>query len=455
MASVNKPIPHEVERTHGGAVASRITAVEILKRSVMANMLWEDNFYEDGESVAKRIADTLPKVSENDARTILYASKEEQHLRHTPLYLLCLFAKQGWLKKDDVVRVCTRVDDMTELLALYWSDGKDKPLPKQMVKGLQIAFKKFDEYQLAKYNRKKEVKLRDVLRITRPKPDNDEQSELWNKVLNNNLKTPDTWEVAISVCKTDSEKKVEWERLIDSKSLGGLATLRNLRNMQDVKVDPNKITTAIKQANYNMILPFQFTSAVKYAPRYLSVIEDKFLENLSQKSKLKGKSIIVIDVSGSMYGSPVSKDSDMDRAKAASTLAAIMREICEDPVIYATGGNDGLRLHKTKVVPSYKGFALVDAVYNMKGPLGGGGIFLKQVCEFLKEKEQTSDRMIVFTDEQDCDIRGSPSTALPVGDKGYIINVGTYNKGIAYTKNWLHISGFSEACVDYIIEAEK
>jgi hypothetical protein len=47
-------------------------------------------------------------------------------------------------------------------------------LPAQMRKGLARAFGKFDEYQLAKYDRDGVVKLRDVLRLARPKP-----KELW------------------------------------------------------------------------------------------------------------------------------------------------------------------------------------------------------------------------------------------------------------------------------------
>ena len=42
-------------RTHEGAPAKRITAEAQLRRSLMACMLWEDTFYEDGVSIAERI----------------------------------------------------------------------------------------------------------------------------------------------------------------------------------------------------------------------------------------------------------------------------------------------------------------------------------------------------------------------------------------------------------------
>ena len=40
--------------THEGAVASKITPELQLRRSVMACLLWESNFYEDGVTIADR-----------------------------------------------------------------------------------------------------------------------------------------------------------------------------------------------------------------------------------------------------------------------------------------------------------------------------------------------------------------------------------------------------------------
>jgi hypothetical protein len=100
--------------------------------------------------------------------------------------------------------------------------------------------------------------------------------------------------------------------------------------------------------------------------------------------------------------------------------------------------------------------ALVDAIYNLCHPLGGGGIFLKQVCDFIDGAEKNIERLIVITDEQDCarDPKDSPLNAKPLGKYNYVINVGTYKNGIGYGK-WTNISGWSEAVLNYIIESEK
>ena len=39
-------------------------------------------------------------------------------------------------------------------------------------------------------------------------------------------------------------------------------------------------------------------------------------------------------------------------------------------------------------------------------------------------------------------------------NKGYVINVAAYQRGIGYGK-WNHIDGWSEAVFDYIVELEK
>ena len=47
------------------------------------------------------------------------------------------------------------------------------------------------------------------------------------RLIEGELKTPDTWEVALS---SGADKKQAWERLLREKKLGGLALLRNLRS---------------------------------------------------------------------------------------------------------------------------------------------------------------------------------------------------------------------------------
>jgi 60 kDa SS-A/Ro ribonucleoprotein len=49
-------------RTHEGAPAVWVSPDMALRRSVLACMLWEDEFYEDGVAIADRIRELVPKV---------------------------------------------------------------------------------------------------------------------------------------------------------------------------------------------------------------------------------------------------------------------------------------------------------------------------------------------------------------------------------------------------------
>ena len=44
--------PRFTEQTHEGGQASRMNDEQALRRSVMACMLWESEFYEDGKEIA-------------------------------------------------------------------------------------------------------------------------------------------------------------------------------------------------------------------------------------------------------------------------------------------------------------------------------------------------------------------------------------------------------------------
>ncbi|KKL63042.1 hypothetical protein LCGC14_2179080, partial [marine sediment metagenome] len=235
--------------------------------------------------------------------------------------------------------------------------------------------------------------------MVHPKPKDDEQQKVWDRLVEDKLTIPDTWEVRLS---GGQDKHEAWTELIKERKLGGLAYLRNLRNMIQAKVSDEIISEGLKDINVSKVLPFRFITAAKYAPNLEKDLESLMIKGLNQQIKLSGKTILIVDVSGSMYSSPISNYSEMDRAHAACSLAILTRELCEDIKIYATAGNDGTEIHQTELIPSRHGFALSDKIYSMCRPLGGGGIFLTPVLRWIKEREEKADRIIVITDEQDC-----------------------------------------------------
>jgi hypothetical protein len=445
MARINTRSVAAKDVTHEGAIVFKLTPEQELRRSVLANLLWEDNFYEDGVANAERIRAAASKVDATKVANLAKEARNTHGLRHVPLLLLTDLIKRGG---NGVAQVITdtigRVDEITELAAIYWKFNPNKDFSAQMKKGLGGAFNKFNEYQFAKYNRDGDVKLRDVLFLAHPKAKDGNQQVLFDKIVKDELTVPDTWEVNLSA---GADKKETFERLIREGKLGYLALLRNLRGMDDVNVDRALVKEAIfARKGAKGVLPFQFLSAMKHAPAYTGELEEAMLGSLADLPKLKGHTVLIVDVSGSMQ-QPLSQKSSLNREEAAAAVAMILRETTESISIYANGTT-------TKSVPLRRGVALASAIKNSGA--GWSGIELTPATKFAKANEtKEANRVIVITDGQDTG-RGSnsPEHALRLGKRNYIINVAPYRTGIGYGP-WLNIDGFSEAVVDYILAYEN
>jgi 60 kDa SS-A/Ro ribonucleoprotein len=429
MAKLNVPNVN-VNRTFNGAPAKRISKEQELLRSVLACMLWEDTFYEDGESIANRITGLVKQLSGEFVANVAVAARNEFKLRHVPLLLVNALAggskEQRLVVADTIEQVVQRPDEITELVAMYWKDGR-KPLSAQVKKGLARAFNKFNEYSLAKYNGDGAVKLRDVLFLTHAKPKNLAQKEAFDKLVNGTLAIPDTWETNLSAGKDKSET---FSRLINDGKLGALALLRNLRNMEQAGVPQKLIKDAILNMNTERVLPFRFITAAKYAPGLEPELEQAMFKSLNGFPILNGKTALLVDNSGSMYGTKVSKKSELDRSDAACALTMLVLEVCESVDVIAFSGNPTL-------IPARRGFALRDAIKNSPH----GGTYTEKAKLFADSRGY--DRIIIITDEQSNQALSNPNGI------GYVINVASYQNGVGYGA-WNHIDGFSEAIMDYI-----
>lgn len=422
------------ETTHEGARAVRINAEQQLRRSVMACMLWEDEFYEDGTAIAERIATLAKALPFDKVAAIAIEAREQMKLRHAPLWLLVamLKARHGGRKMGDLIaRVCQRADEPAELLAMYWKDQPQAPLTKQLKAGLARAIGKFDEYQLAKNNKDGAVKLRDVLFLSHAKPSEDREA-LYKRIAENTLATPDTWEVALS---GGADKKETFLRLMAEGNLGGLAFLRNLRNMAESGVPKQAVLDYATRAKIDRVLPFRFVAAARALPQWEDVIEPMMLSVTDKQKKLAGRTLLLVDVSGSMDAA-ISNKSQLQRIDAACGLAILLREISSDVSIWTFSNA------LTQVAPR-RGFALRDAIVKSQPHQG---THLGAAVHTINQREEY-DRLIVITDEQSNDAVENPKGL------GYVLNVASNKNGIGYGK-WTHIDGWSDSVISYIREFE-
>lgn len=426
--NVARTNPH---RTYEGApaIAPKNPLAE-LRRAVASCLLWEDQFYEDGVSIADRISSLVAVCAPADVAALAVEARTQMKLRHAPLWLLAGLAKAGkGANADAYAATIQRADEMGELISMHWKDGK-RPLPAAMKRGIAKAFGKFDAYRLGKYNRKVAVSLKDVLRLVHPKPANDEQAALWKSIIDGTLASPDTWEVALS---GGADKKETFERLLREGSLGYLALLRNLRNMVEAKVDSGLVREAIlaRKGAHN-VLPFRYVAAARYAPQYEPALDEALCAAVEALPLLPGKTAVLVDVSGSM-DAQLSGKSELTRIDAAATLASIIHG---DVRVFTFS-------MAVAEVPPRRGMAGVDSI---KRSQPHSGTMLGQAVNAINAAVEY-DRLIVITDEQSHDSVGAAE------GKGYMVNVASYKNGVGYGA-WTRIDGFSENVLRFINEIE-
>lgn len=273
---------------------------------------------------------------------------------------------------------------------------------------------------------KNAVTMRDVFKISHPKPENDVQADLWKRFMDGKLAPADTWEVALS---GGGDKRESFTRLLTEDKLGYLALLRNLRNMDQAGVDPQLVRDAIAaRKGARQVLPFRYVAAARAAPRFEKELDKALIAAVAEMPVLKGETIVLVDVSGSM-DDKLSAKSDMTRMDAAATLASVI--------------NGNVRMFSfsqyVKEVPARTGMAGVDAIKRSQSHMG---TYLgKAVAEVNRLPH---DRLIVITDEQSHD-------AVPAAKakSAYMINVASSERAVGHG-SWTRISGFSENVLAWI-----
>lgn len=430
MSAVNIRSNLGVKNYQGGP--AKMGSVErTLIRLTLASMLWEDQFYIDGTSNADIVKKYVAMADPAFVAELAIQARTVYNLRHVPLLLVRELARSGKLQADTLEAVIQRPDEMGEFLSIYWKEGKT-PISNQVKKGLAKAFVKFNEYSLAKFDKNSaNVSVRDVMFLTHAKPKDAAQAELFKRIASNSMNIPDTWETELS---RGADKRETFTRLMAERKLGALAFIRNLRNMVESGVSKEAMINYGLAVDTSKVLPFRYIAAARQVSAMTPLLETMMLAGLAKETKLPGKTVLLVDVSGSMFGVKVSEKSDLARFDAAAALAILLREICEEVEIYTFSN------FVKKIDSSVKGLALPDALFKSQYH---SGTELGEAMSSINANTRY-DRIMVFTDEQ-----ASGHVPAPKG-KGYMINVASYKHGVSSSGNWESITGFSEAIVKYI-----
>lgn len=389
-----------------GHIAYAITDQRLsLLTKVFTSLVGEDKFYGDN---TQDILVSMRQVIKQDplfvASLALYARKD-LHLRSIFHVIVGEMAKAPEGKKfvkQLILQGAIRVDDLTEILA-YYLTTYGKPIPNAMKKGLGLSLKRFDEYQLAKYNRDGKVTLRDILRLAHPAPGNSQT--LFNKIMNDSLETPYTWETQLS---QRGNSTAVWEELIDSQKVPYMATLRNLRNIVQANVSAEHIDKVAKFISNgdlvlkNKQLPFRYLNAYDalqesrgMTSKLQSAVSDAYLASVANLPRLQGNTAFLVDVSGSMthgvytnkHSKNVTKPSDI-----AASLAVLGGAISENSIT--------LQFDTTaKKSQILSGNRLSDVLAGRQN-FNGGGTDISCGFAYLLANKIKVDRIVLISDNE-------------------------------------------------------
>lgn len=403
---------NEVNNHEGGKAYKNSPELELY--SLVATSLLSDKFYESEGSQIKRIKSLIKKCSPEFVAKLAKYARNELYLRSVPVMLTVELAKIH--NGDDLIRrttnaVVQRTDEITEILS-YWKgqskDGKLTILPKQLKKGLQDSFHKFDEYQFGKYSGKnKDISMQDAIRWVHPKAIDEKKNELFRKIAKMEVKTPYTWEVELSKAgKEGKDKSKVWEELIDSGKLPYMALIRNLRNILNAGVSRNhilKVESMIqdeKSVLKSKMFPFRFYSAWKEVP---DTIEGRlFKDALSVALKHSAKNILideaeshlmVCDVSGSMTSS-LSNNSSINYMEVGLVLSSLLfsRSKFVNVGAFGTDYMDIKNLNRNDPILTTNEKILRES--RSLGWATNGHLIIKDMIE----KKRMYDNVFVFTD---------------------------------------------------------
>lgn len=416
---------------HEGEIAYTLSPKLELYSAVVTTMMAGDKFYESKDETLTRIKTLVKDISRSDpafvAKLAVYA-REKMHLRSVPLVLLveldkCIRGSAKPFVTKGLERAIQRPDEMTELLAYFSASHKKNGTKKlsglshALRRGLATAFGKFDEYQLQKYNRPNAIRLRDVLFLSHPKPKDEAQADLWKRLVADELATPETWETELSAAgqkvQLDAErtdvKREAWEKMIDGRKMGYMATLRNLRNILEVGVSPEHIQKVIalltnKEAVLkSKLFPFRFYSAARelesvdslFAPLILAALDTAMqhsaanIRGFSPNDRLH----ISVDTSGSMSAA-LSKMSTMKLQDVGLIMAMLLQEV--SPMVEVSIFGDTLKrvnLTKGNILGNTDKLAKYS---DMVGSSTNGYLIPRD----LIDRKAVVDRVVVFTDCQ-------------------------------------------------------
>jgi 60 kDa SS-A/Ro ribonucleoprotein len=370
--------------------------------SILLTSFLKDQFYRSENETMERLNELMTYITDKKflAKAAVYARTKYgmRSISHVVAGELAKSVKGEQWTKSFYDKVVYRVDDITEILSYYISKYGKRPIPNSLKKGLGKAFNKFNEYQLAKYRSEgAELSLVDVVNLIHPKPFNGNSVAL-KKLIDDTLRSKNTWENKITEAgkkaETEEEKeelkKEAWTDLLKTKKIGYFALLRNLRNI--LEQAPDMVDTACellvneKLIKDSLVLPFRFLTAIEEIEkvnydgvRKVLIALNKALDiSTANVPHFDGKTLVVVDSSGSMSGKP---------SEIAGLFAAVLVKSNDADFMEFSD-----HAHYKSLNPIDSTLTIAKSIVNAAGGTNFHAIF--------EEANRVYDRVIILSDMQ-------------------------------------------------------
>jgi hypothetical protein len=467
-----------VLRTYQGGRGRERDARSELFLLAVANFVSQQTFYESGADRDDRFATLVRELAVTDpdwTAGLLGWLRGEGNLRTAAVVGAAEYVKarldagatDGPSNRQVVDSVLRRPDEPGELLA-YWTARYGRAIPKPVKRGVADAVRRlYGGKSLLKYDTaSKGYRFGDILNLVHAAPDPDKawQGELFQYALDrrhhpdtavppasNQVLTAHralmalpvaqrravvtaadgaerlaaagmTWE-ALAGWLQGPMDKAAWEAVIPS--MGSMALVRNLRNFDEAGVSDEvaarvaaKISDPAEVARSRQF-PFRYLAAYQHAPslRWSYPLEQALGHSLANVPALPGRTLVLVDRSGSMFFSRLSDRSELNRADAAAIFgtALALRAADADLVEFGT----------TSKRLDFGAGESVLKVLERFGDLGG-----TDTTSAVRSHYRGQDRVLIITDEQYAYSRhGDPTEQVPAGIPVYTWNLAGYRPG--------------------------
>ncbi|WP_432830313.1 TROVE domain-containing protein [Dactylosporangium sp. CA-092794] len=476
----------------GGAGYTRDAKRELFLLAV-SNLVGEDTFYERAGERDERFARLVGQVAVDGVdwltRFVRWL-RTGANMRSAPLVAAAeavharLAAGLAGDNRAIVAAAMDRADEPGELLA-YWIGRHGRKLPMPVKRGIADgALRLYTEYPLLKYDTGSHgVRFADVIELTHPagRRGGAVQDDLFRHAIDRRHHREDpaperlrmvranaelrelaegdphalldperlraaglTWEDVLSLVGSKLPKALLWEALIPV--MGLMALARNVRNFDEAGVSDAAAAAVAarfadpRQVARSRMFPFRWLSAYEQAPsvRWSHPLDQALQASLTNLPALPGRTLVLVDTSGSMTSGGISARSTVTPLKAAAVFGVALAAKGER--VDLVGFADGRRPFTHKVGRGASVIREVDRFVRRTGEDGHG----TAIAASLRKSYSKHDRVVIISDMQTMD-RGV-TDVVPKSIPLYGFNLGGYRvTAIPAVANRVEFGGLTDA----------